>query len=127
MGFPRVFISYSHDSAAHEDRVLAFANRLRGDGIDVVLDQDEVALAIGWPLWMQKQISNARFVLLVCTPTYLRRTMKEEATGKGLGVSWEAHIIYQELYEAGAVNTRFIPVLLDNTEVHCIPTPFRSL
>jgi hypothetical protein len=36
---PRVFISYSHDSAAHEDRVLALANRLRGDGVDATIDQ----------------------------------------------------------------------------------------
>lgn len=37
--FPRVFLSYSHDSPAHNDCVLALANRLRGDGIDCVIDQ----------------------------------------------------------------------------------------
>ena len=37
---PRVFISYSHDTEAHRDKVLAFADRLcRDDGIDVSLDQ----------------------------------------------------------------------------------------
>ncbi|MCP4656050.1 MAG: hypothetical protein GY856_11605, partial [bacterium] len=31
---PRVFLSYSHDSDEHRDRVLALADRLRADGID---------------------------------------------------------------------------------------------
>ncbi|MGC2696487.1 MAG: SEFIR domain-containing protein [Candidatus Angelobacter sp.] len=36
---PKVFISYSHDSPEHEQSVLAFADRLVDDGIDVILDQ----------------------------------------------------------------------------------------
>jgi hypothetical protein len=36
---PKVFISYSHESAEHEQRVLALAERLRKDGVDVQLDQ----------------------------------------------------------------------------------------
>jgi hypothetical protein len=40
---PTVFISYSHDSPEHVDRVLAFANQLRRDGIDCTLDQYETS------------------------------------------------------------------------------------
>ena len=36
---PRVFISYSHDSDEHRDRVLAFSERLRKDGIPTDLDR----------------------------------------------------------------------------------------
>jgi hypothetical protein len=36
---PRLFISCSHDSRAHEDRILALANRLRKDGFDPRIDQ----------------------------------------------------------------------------------------
>ncbi|MBV8232986.1 MAG: hypothetical protein JO329_23655 [Planctomycetaceae bacterium] len=36
---PRVFLSYSHDSAEHADRVLALAYALRDRGIDVILDR----------------------------------------------------------------------------------------
>jgi hypothetical protein len=32
-------MSYSHDSPEHEARVLAFSNRLRGDGVDAILNQ----------------------------------------------------------------------------------------
>jgi hypothetical protein len=42
---PKVFISYSHDSEAHEDRVLDLANRLRKDGIDAQIDQYETSPA----------------------------------------------------------------------------------
>ncbi|WP_309729655.1 SEFIR domain-containing protein [Chamaesiphon sp. OTE_75_metabat_556] len=35
----KVFISYSHDSQTHEDRVLALADQLRDDGIDCNIDQ----------------------------------------------------------------------------------------
>ena len=36
---PRVFISYSHDSEEHADRVLALADALCDGGIDVILDR----------------------------------------------------------------------------------------
>lgn len=40
---PIVFISYSQDSVAFADKVLAFSNRLRSEGIDAILDQYEEA------------------------------------------------------------------------------------
>ncbi|HMB08805.1 MAG TPA: SEFIR domain-containing protein [Isosphaeraceae bacterium] len=33
---PRVFLSYSHDSDEHADRVLTLANALYNHGIDVI-------------------------------------------------------------------------------------------
>jgi len=48
---PKVFISYSHDSPEHADKVLAFANKLRSEGIDAVLDQYEESPPEGWPMW----------------------------------------------------------------------------
>ena len=44
----RVFISYSHDSPEHMDRVWNLSERLRGDGIDCVIDQHEAAPEEGW-------------------------------------------------------------------------------
>ena len=109
-----VFISYSHDSPQHEARVLVPADRLRTDGIDAMIDQYWTVPPEGWQLWMEKRIRDAKFVLLVCTETYLRRVMKEDA-GKGLGVMWESSIIYSHLYSAGVVNTKSIPIVLDRT------------
>jgi SEFIR domain/Tetratricopeptide repeat len=69
----KVFISYSHDSSAHETAVLALANRLRGDGIDAVLDQYESFPVRGWINWMKHQIRDTQFILVVCTVMYSRR------------------------------------------------------
>ena len=64
---PRVFISYSHDNPAHQDRVLDFADRLRADGIDASIDQYVPFPGEGWPGWCETEIRKAQFVLLVCT------------------------------------------------------------
>jgi hypothetical protein len=52
---PRVFISYSHDSDEHKAKVRAFAKRLRGDAIDLVLDEDKEPGGPdeGWPAWCE--------------------------------------------------------------------------
>ena len=60
-----VFISYSQESVEHSERVLALSDRLRGEGVDCVLDQYEVAPPEGWPRWMDKKIRDAKYVLLV--------------------------------------------------------------
>lgn len=120
---PSVFISYSHDSPEHADRVLALANRLVDEGIDVILDQYEPAPPEGWPRWMDKKIRDANFVLMVCTETYYRRVMGEEKAGTGLGVKWEGNLIYQHIYNADTTNSRFIPILFEYCIVEQIPTP----
>ena len=118
---PRVFISYSHDSAKHADRVLALADRLREDGVDCMVDQYEPAPQEGWPRWMTKQIKRADFVLLVCTETYYRRVMGEEQPGKGRGADREGLLIDQALYDARGRNDKFIAVLFDSRDRAYIP------
>jgi hypothetical protein len=124
---PKVFISYSHDSATHQEHVLALADRLRKDGLDVMVDQYLPAPPEGWPRWMDQQIKEADFVLLVCTETYLRRVERREQPGKGHGVLWEGNLIYQHLYNAGTTNAKFIPVLLDSANPSYIPLPLQGV
>jgi tetratricopeptide (TPR) repeat protein len=107
----KVFISYSHDSPEHMDRVLALSDRLRKQGVDCRIDQYEQSPEEGWPLWCEKQVERSQFVLVACTETYLRRFKGEEEAGKGLGGTWEGHIITQELYNAQGKNNKFIPIL----------------
>ena len=123
---PKVFISYSHDSREHMDRVLDLSNRLRAEGIDCHIDQYEESPPEGWPRWMIDQIEEAAFVLVVCTDTYERRFRGKEKTGKGLGAKWEGAIITQELYEAQANNSKFIPVLFSSHNSARIPIFLRS-
>jgi tetratricopeptide (TPR) repeat protein len=121
-----VFISYSHDSPEHADRVLALADRLRADGIDCALDQYETSPPEGWPKWMDRHIAKSDFVIVICTETYYRRVMDEEEPGKGRGVKWESTLTYQHLYDADAKNIRFVPVLFESGKVEHIPTPLRG-
>jgi hypothetical protein len=70
MKHPTVFISYSHDSPKHADRVLAFADQLRQDDINCILDQYETSPPEGWPKWMDRHIAKSDFVIVICTETY---------------------------------------------------------
>ncbi len=126
MSTPTVFISYSHDSTEHADRVLAFADRLVGDGIDCILDQYEPNPPEGWPRWMDRHIRTCDFVVMVCTETYCRRVNGEEEPGTGQGVRWEGNLIYQHIYNVDTVNSRFIPVLLESGKAENIPLPLQG-
>lgn len=121
-----VFISYSQDSVNHIQRVLELSNKLRNEGVDCVLDQYEASPSEGWPLWMDKKIRDAQYVLMICTEAYYRRVMREEAPGKGLGVRWEGNLIYQYIYNAGTENTKFVPVIFDPSHRSYIPTPLQG-
>ena len=121
-----VFISYSHDSVKHVQRVVELSNRLRSEGIDCVLDQYEFSPPEGWPRWMDKKIRDAQFVIMICTESYFRRVMGEEESGKGLGVKWEGNIIYQHLYNTDTENTKFIPVIFSKSHKSFIPIPLQS-
>jgi tetratricopeptide (TPR) repeat protein len=123
---PKVFISYSHDSQKHKDRVLALSDRLREDGIDCTIDQYEESPAEGWQRWMLNQVEVSNFVLIVCTEQYDRRFRGREEVGKGKGVTWEGSVIIQELYDAQGSNSKFIPVMFTPQDTAFIPNPLRS-
>ncbi len=123
---PKVFISYSRESHEHNERILTLSDRLRYEGVDSQIDQYEQSPSQGWQLWMQKQVKWADFVLLVCTETYHRRFQGEEEPDRGFGVTWEAAIITQELYEAQRTNTKFIPVVFSSQDAKHIPITLRS-
>jgi hypothetical protein len=78
---PKVLISYSHDSPEHVQHVLELANRLRADG-NCTIDQYVVAPTEGWPRWMDKQIRDSDFVVMVCTEAYYQRVGRR-TTRKG--------------------------------------------
>jgi hypothetical protein len=127
MNEKKVFISYSHETPKHTQLVLQLANALRGQGVDVELDQYYVRPPLGWPRWCEEQLrpENAAFVLVICTSTYLQRVEGKTAADEGRGVFWEGGIIYSYLYNE-KVNKRFIPVLLPGAKEEDIPRPLRD-
>jgi hypothetical protein len=125
---PIVFISYTQETDVHNARVLSLAQRLRSEGIDCRIDKFVAGTpSEGWPLWMERQVKEANFVLIICTATYLRRYDAHEVSGKGLGGTWEALLIRQDLYEGQGLNRKFIPVCLDVSRVEDIPKPLRPV
>jgi cold shock CspA family protein len=121
-----VFISYSHDSSEHSNKVLSLADRLRRDGLDCLLDQYEIAPNEGWPVWMTKCIRKADYVLLICTERYHHLSSGEEVYAKGKGVKYETLLTYQNICENNSRNDRFIPVVFHQNDSGFIPEPLRS-
>lgn len=121
---PKVFISYSHDSQEHFDRILLLSDTLREWGIDCHIDQYELAPA-DWVRWMNRRIREADYVLVVCTATYCRRFNDEEEPGKGLGVRHEGGVISAELYRQ-TETAKFIPVVFSVADAAHIPTPLQA-
>ncbi len=118
----RVFISYAHDDLAHEERVREFWTFLRAHGIDARLDKPAAQRRQDWPLWMLREVSEARFVLVVASPAYRERAEGVAPAGVGLGVQWEAALIREEVYaDREAALNRFIPVVLPGCSQADIP------
>jgi WD40 repeat protein len=123
----KVFISYSHDSSEHKERVLALAERLREDGVEARIDRYVNGTpAEGWPRWMENQLEWADFILLVCTETYYRRFRGREQPERGRGVDWEGALVTNEIYQDRSLTTKFVPVLFSPTEAKLIPRPLLS-
>jgi hypothetical protein len=80
---PRVFISYSHDSAQHKKWVLEFATTLRNRGVDAVLDQWDLQPGDDLPHFMETQLFSADFVLIICTSQYVEKANTGEGGNKG--------------------------------------------
>jgi tetratricopeptide (TPR) repeat protein len=123
---PKVFISYSHDSNEHEERVLNLADRLAHDGIDVDLDQFVSPPPASWPIWMERAMEAANFILVVCSKNYLAKVKGKVKRGTGKGVKWESLLSYQEIYDNDSNSSKYIPVLLEGGKYEHIPDPMRG-
>ena len=121
-----VFISYSHDSQEHLDRVWDLSEQLRLDGIECRIDQHEESPPGGWPRWCKDQVEQSAFVLVLCTENYKLRYEGKAPSGTGLGAKWEGYIITQQIYEAEGKDTKFIPIVFSDGDVSHIPVELRG-
>jgi hypothetical protein len=86
---PRVaFISYSHDSPVHKEWVLKLAKDLVNKGVDVVLDEWSLIAGENTVAFMQKSITDADKVVLVCSESYIKKV-----DGQTGGAGYEGLII----------------------------------
>ena len=89
---PKVFISYSHDSAAHKRWVLDLGTKLRHNGVDAILDQWDLGLGGDLALFIEHGIRDSDRVLVICTDQYIRKAN----AGEG-GVGYERLIVTAQL------------------------------
>ena len=112
---PKVFISYSWDSESHKEWVKRLTDSLIENGVDAHLDQYDLDLGDRLPKYMEDQITNSDFVLIICTEDY-----KKKADSRKSGVGYEGHIISGELLSSANEN-KFIPILRSEDFSHIMP------
>ena len=113
---PTAFISYSWDSDKHRDWVQDLARRLRNDGVDVKLDQWDMAPGDQLAEFMEHGIRDHDFVVIICTPKYRERSDSREG-----GVGYEGHVMTAELM-TDQNERKFIPVWRSGTWKEAAPT-----
>lgn len=114
---PRVFVTYSHEEPEHDAWVLTLAASLREHGVDAALDQWDLHPGQDMTLFMESQIRDSDFVILVCTPTYAAKSNIPRG-----GVGYEKNIISAEMLQAGDLRPKFIPILRKGDFVTALPT-----
>jgi hypothetical protein len=102
---PRVFISYSHDSAEHKGWVLNLATTLRNRGVDVVLDQWDLKPGDDLPHFMETELEKCDYAVIVCSETYVSKAN----AGEG-GVGYEKMIVTSSLLST-IDNNKIIPIV----------------
>ena len=117
----RVFISYAHDSEAHEEAVRDLWVFLRANGIDAQLDRVAAQRRQYWPLWMMDQVREADHILVIGSAAYKRRAEGRAEPDEGRGVQFEARLIRDAFYRDQRALDRFVPVVLPGGSKADIP------
>lgn len=121
IGHPIVFISYSWDNEPHKKWVLELANKLRSDGVDVILDRYYLTPGKNLSLFVEDSLRKSNRIILVLTPNY--KLKAEKRIG---GVGQEISIINNELVKNISENERVIPILRKGSSDDSIPPFFQQ-
>ena len=113
---PSVFISYSWGNPKHQNWVREFAARLRSDGVEAVLDQWELEPGDQLTHFMERAIADNQYVLIICTPTYKRKSEAREG-----GVGYEDNIMTAEVMTTND-HRKFIPILRTGSLKESVPS-----
>ena len=106
---PKVFISYSWTSEEHKEYVLNLAEKLRCDGVDVILDRWDLKKRHDKYAFMERMVNDPTVdkVLVVSDRMYAEKA--DERTG---GVGTESQIVSQEIY-GNVAQEKFIPIVTE--------------
>ena len=115
MSSPRVFVSYSHDDQQHKDWVLRLSTRLVKNGVDIILDQWDLALGGDLPHFMESGLADSDRVLAICTTPYVTKA----DVGRG-GVGYEKMILTAQLLKSITEN-RIVPIVRSAAQPEVVP------
>ena len=114
---PRVFLSYSHEESEHGQWVMDLGKLLRENGVDAYLDKWDLIPGQDTTYFMESEIRDSDFVILVCTPLYAEKSNIPRG-----GVGYEKNIISAEMLQANDLRPKFIPILRKGTFDDALPT-----
>lgn len=106
---PRVFVSYSWDNEQHKIWVRNLSDKLIKNGVQVILDQNDLVLGDPLPHFMEQSIVESDYVLIICTPKY-----KQKADARKGGVGYEESIISSDVFMTQN-HRKYITVLAEGT------------
>ena len=113
---PKAFISYSWDDEEHKKWVKNLATNLRQYGVETRLDQWHAIPGDQLPAFMEREIRDNDYVLIICTSNY-----KLKADGRKGGVGYEGDIIAGEIFTKGN-SKKFIPILARGSWIDSAPS-----
>ncbi|MCY3956236.1 MAG: toll/interleukin-1 receptor domain-containing protein [Nitrospira sp.] len=109
MSDPKAFMSYSWDDDQHKEWVARLATNLRDDGVEIILDQWHAVPGDQLSEFMERQIRENDYVLIICTPNY-----RLKSDGRKGGVGYEGDIMTAEVHNQRN-HRKFIPILARGT------------
>ena len=116
---PKVFISYAWASDEYQDKVLALATDLIGDGVDVILDKWSLKEGNDTFAFMEHCVTDPTVtnVLILLDPLY-----EKKANERSGGVGTETQIISAEVYKK-VTQEKFLPVVFQRGDDGAVPKP----
>jgi hypothetical protein len=119
---PRVFVCYAHETPEHKAMVLNFAEFLRRNNVDVLLDQLVEGERRDWDLWMRQAIKGSRYVLVIASDT-VRRLADGNMPEGVRGLRAELNLL-RDLYngEPQEWPKRILPIILPGRSISEIPS-----
>ena len=112
----KAFMSYSWDDDQHKAWVAKLATNLRDNGVETILDQWHAVPGDQLPEFMERQIRENDYVLIICTPNY-----RLKSDGRKGGVGYEGDIMTAEVHNQRN-HRKFIPILARGTWEDAAPS-----
>lgn len=109
---PKVFISYSWTSKGHQARIIEYAKRLTGDGVDIVLDKFGLKEGDDKYAFMERMVTDATVTHVL---VFSDKAYAEKADARKAGVGTESQIISKEVYDKVS-QSKFIPIACELSE-----------